>query len=117
MFVPGHEEIQWCSGSLMFVYVVPSLLFIFAYLVTCVVLRFGETEHLQTLLERVRIGLFVMFSDHGWTLSVLLCWKEYPVISLKLLSFTIDKEYCMLSLSAGSKVYLQVYLFTCISCI
>ena len=35
-------------------YIVPGLLFVFAYLVTCLVLRFGETEHLQTLLERVR---------------------------------------------------------------
>lgn len=65
MSVNGHEEIQWCSGSLMFVYVVPSLLFIFAYLVTCVVLRFGETEHLQTLLERV----YLLASCSPWELT------------------------------------------------
>ncbi|XP_063843484.1 uncharacterized protein LOC135090560 isoform X1 [Scylla paramamosain] len=61
----GHEEIQWCSGSLVFVYIVPSLLFIFAYLVTCVVLRFGETEHLQTLLERV----YLLASCSPWELT------------------------------------------------
>lgn len=65
MSVNGHEEIQWCSGSLVFVYVVPSLLFIFAYLVTCVVLRFGETEHLQTLLERV----YLLASCSPWELT------------------------------------------------
>lgn len=54
MDLSGYEEPQWCSGSLLFVYVVPSLLFFISYLVTCVILRFGETEHLQTLLERVR---------------------------------------------------------------
>ncbi|XP_042877061.1 uncharacterized protein LOC122256435 [Penaeus japonicus] len=42
-----------CSGSLVFVYAVPSLMFLLAYLVTCLVLRCGEPEHLQTLLERV----------------------------------------------------------------
>ncbi|ROT82527.1 uncharacterized protein GrlHz [Penaeus vannamei] len=42
-----------CSGSLVFGYVVPSIMFLLAYLVTCLVLRCGEPEHLQTLLERV----------------------------------------------------------------
>lgn len=59
-----YEEPQWCSGSLLFVYIIPSLLFFISYLVTCIILRFGETEHLQTLLERV----YLLASCSPWEL-------------------------------------------------
>nr|XP_045600808.1 uncharacterized protein LOC123759652 [Procambarus clarkii] len=49
----GNGDSHWCSGNLVFLYIIPSLMFFFAFLVTCIVLRLGESEHLQTLLERV----------------------------------------------------------------
>ncbi|XP_071520972.1 uncharacterized protein GrlHz isoform X2 [Panulirus ornatus] len=57
-------ESHWCSGSLAFVYIIPSLMFFFAFLVTCVIVRLGESEHLQTLLERV----YLLASCSPWEL-------------------------------------------------
>ncbi|XP_053643318.2 uncharacterized protein GrlHz isoform X1 [Cherax quadricarinatus] len=55
---------HWCSGSLVFVYIIPSMMFYLAYLVTCIILRLGESEHLQTLLERV----YLLASCSPWEL-------------------------------------------------
>ncbi|XP_068247230.1 uncharacterized protein [Palaemon carinicauda] len=42
-----------CLGNYLFIYIIPNVMFLIAYLMTCLVLRCGESETLQTLLERV----------------------------------------------------------------
>ncbi|XP_064088380.1 uncharacterized protein LOC135202851 [Macrobrachium nipponense] len=42
-----------CLGNYLFIYIIPNVMFQIAYLMTCLVLRCGESETLQTLLERV----------------------------------------------------------------
>ncbi|KAK3856788.1 hypothetical protein Pcinc_036917 [Petrolisthes cinctipes] len=82
-------ERESCRGNFVFVYVVPGLLFVLSYMVTCIILRLGEIEHLQTLPERV----FLLASCSPWELvkqrrlwCVFLGWL---LIGVTCLTFTL----------------------------